>query len=443
MNLTVSNEITGQIYGPIELSDDMALSDLTALLELECNFDSSKHDLYHNMDILDIKTNGDKAIKELGLTDDDLLLIRNKISSTTTPTSGGGNGVPGTTEELTDDQWIEQFRQELQRNQFLRQQLTNYIPGLQDTIDDPVRFKERFGPFILQRRHAMLRGTSNPTLFQQQNPWGIPQAEYEQLMADPENPRNKKRIDELTAQQAIDEQLRNAYEYTPEVFTTVPMLYIKLEINGYPVKAFVDSGAQMTIMSTRLAEKTGLSRLIDKRFVGEARGVGVGKILGRIHQAQLKIETQFIPGTFIVLDTQVDLLIGLDMLRRHQACIDLKRNVLRIAEVETPFLGEAEIPKEFEDMNSGIQIQQDDGKRSSGINASRAAAEAAVSRMSKPNTGKTGPASSSSVSTPPEKKFSESSIKKLMGLGFSKTEAIRALEATGGNEEYAASLLFQ
>ena len=443
MNLTVSNEITDQIYGPIELSDDMTLSDLTALLELECNFNSSKNDLYHNMDILDIKTNGDKTIKDLGLTDDDLLLIRNKISSTTAPTNGG---VPGTGEELTDDQWIEQFRQELQRNQFLRQQLTNYIPGLQDTIDDPVRFKERFGPFLLQRRYAMLGGTSNPALFQQQqqNPWGIPQAEYEQLMADPENPRNKKRIDELTAQQAIDEQLRNAYEYTPEVFTTVPMLYIKLEINGYPVKAFVDSGAQMTIMSTRLAERTGLSRLIDKRFVGEARGVGVGKIIGRIHQAQLKIETQFIPGTFIVLDTQVDLLIGLDMLRRHQACIDLKRNVLRIAEVETPFLGEAEIPKEFEDMNSGIQIQQDDGKRSSGINASKAAAEAAVSRMSKPNTGRTGPASSSSsVSSPPERKFSESSIKKLMDLGFSKVEAIRALEATDGNEEYAASLLFQ
>ena len=443
MNLTVSNEITDQIYGPIELSDDMTLSDLTALLELECNFNSSKNDLYHNMDILDIKTNGDKTIKDLGLTDDDLLLIRNKISSTTAPTNGG---VPGAGEELTDDQWIEQFRQELQRNQFLRQQLTNYIPGLQDTIDDPVRFKERFGPFLLQRRYAMLGSTSNPALFQQQqqNPWGIPQAEYEQLMADPENPRNKKRIDELTAQQAIDEQLRNAYEYTPEVFTTVPMLYIKLEINGYPVKAFVDSGAQMTIMSTRLAERTGLSRLIDKRFVGEARGVGVGKIIGRIHQAQLKIETQFIPGTFIVLDTQVDLLIGLDMLRRHQACIDLKRNVLRIAEVETPFLGEAEIPKEFEDMNSGIQIQQDDGKRSSGVNASKAAAEAAVSRMSKPNTGKTGPAlSSSSVSSPPGRKFPESSIKKLMDLGFSKVEAIRALEATDGNEEYAASLLFQ
>jgi hypothetical protein len=62
-----------------------------------------------------------------------------------------------------------------------------------------------------------------------------------------------------------------------------------VQVNGVPVKAFVDSGAQMTIMTHDFAEKCYLTRLLDKRFAGLAVGVGSSRILGRIHQAPLNV----------------------------------------------------------------------------------------------------------------------------------------------------------
>ncbi len=71
----------------------------------------------------------------------------------------------------------------------------------------------------------------------------------------------------------------------------VVMLYIDCEVNKTPLKAFVDSGAQMTIISLEAAQKCGLSRLIDNRWSGIAKGVGTAKIVGRIHVAPLKVRS--------------------------------------------------------------------------------------------------------------------------------------------------------
>jgi DNA damage-inducible protein 1 len=46
-----------------------------------------------------------------------------------------------------------------------------------------------------------------------------------------------------------------AMEANPEAFATVTMLYVNMDVNGIALKAFVDSGAQMTIMGKSTAEK--------------------------------------------------------------------------------------------------------------------------------------------------------------------------------------------
>eukprot|EP00042_Codosiga_hollandica_P043684 m.417969 g.417969 ORF g.417969 m.417969 type:complete len:165 (+) comp56621_c0_seq7:794-1288(+) len=125
------------------------------------------------------------------------------------------------------------------------------------------------------------------------------------------------------------------------------MLYVNVRVNGMAIKAFVDSGAQMTIMSAACAERCNLSRFIDTRYHGTAVGVGTQKIIGRIHVAQLEIGGTFLPTSFSVLEDQpMDMLLGLDMLKRHQCIIDLRQNALIIgsSQAVAPFLSEAELP---------------------------------------------------------------------------------------------------
>jgi DNA damage-inducible protein 1 len=130
------------------------------------------------------------------------------------------------------------------------------------------------------------------------------------------------------------------------------MLYIEVTVNGKQMQAFVDSGAQSTILSKRAAEKCNLMRLLDTRFQGIAVGVGSAKILGRIHAAEMQVGDQFFTCSFTVLeDNKVDLLFGLDNLKRHQCNIDLVDHTLKLSNGATkvPFLAEKDIWRNFTD----------------------------------------------------------------------------------------------
>lgn len=243
-------------------------------------------------------------------------------------------------------------------------------------------------------------------------------AEIDLLNADPFDMEAQRKIQEMIDQSNVNENYEMAMENTPEAFGSVIMLYVDMEVNGHPLKAFVDSGAQMTIMSLGCAQRLGLERLIDKRWQGVAKGVGTQKIIGRVHQAPIKVADKHLACAITVLEKEqdMDFLLGLDMLKRHQCCIDLEKNALRVgsADVSLPFLGEADLPAHARPQNFE---EQPPTPTPAGAGAGASAAPAAAGG-------------------------NDAKIAKLMELGFPKEQCEQALSAAGGNEEHAAAILF-
>ena len=142
------------------------------------------------------------------------------------------------------------------------------------------------------------------------------------------------------------------------------------------------------------------------------------------------------------------------MLKAHQACIDLEKNVLRIQGREVKFLAEHELPEKarvFEQGQSQESSSQPPGSGSSNPPASTTQNQGS----SFPGQGTTlgAPPQARAQTTrpqpqqpqtpqPPASRYPDSTIKVLMDLGATKETAIQALDATGGNIDMAASLLF-
>lgn len=254
--------------------------------------------------------------------------------------------------------------------------------------------------------------------------------EERKLELDPFNAEAQAKIEEIIRQKNVEENFMQAMEHTPEVFGSVTMLYVNMEVNGLPVQAFIDSGAQMTIMTQSFAEKCGLMRLVDKRFQGMAVGVGSSKIIGRVHQCPLKVKGSFVTSSVTILEQKSgpQFIFGLDNLFRHQCSIDLKEKLLRFGtcNAELSFLAEHEIIKTNEFTPMGDPNEQP---------GTSDAAEPTPPNPAPPMTAAT-PADQSSGG------FPEAKIKALMDLGFDRANCIQALSAAGGNEEAAASILF-
>ena len=102
---------------------------------------------------------------------------------------------------------------------------------------------------------------------------------------------------------------------------------------------------------------------LDTRFAGMAMGVGQSRILGRVHQADMQLLecNQTIQVSLTVLeDNKIDLLFGLDNLKRHQCCIDLVENRLHFnrGEFSVAFLPEGEIKKNAFEAEKELMLEK-------------------------------------------------------------------------------------
>ncbi|CAE6494846.1 unnamed protein product [Rhizoctonia solani] len=432
MKLTFATD-TGELYA-VEVDQTMEVESLMALLEAECGIPVAEQNITHDgRELSDPKA----TLVSAGVQEDAMLHLRRKVL------------VAG--RSAAHDE--EMMRLQLLGDPNLMRQLRENQPELADAIqNDPQKFSELLRQHRERQREAEI----------------AQQREIATLNADPYDLEAQKRIEEAIRQQAVLENMEHAMEYSPEFFGRVIMLYIPVEVNGVPVKAFVDSGAQQTIMSPECAEQCGLLRLLDKRFAGIAKGVGTAKILGRVHSAQLKLADLHLPCAFTIMEGRdVDLLFGLDMLKAHQACIDLEKNVLRIQGREVRFLSEHELPdKARHDTSAELEGSKSQTPSTStpapGTQPASSSATPAPAQQF-PGAGSTlgsAPASAPSPNPNPNPNpnpraprpaaqppaapvtFPEEHIATLQGFGATREEAIRLLQMSRGNLDLAASMMF-
>ncbi|KAJ1278386.1 hypothetical protein BS78_04G075500 [Paspalum vaginatum] len=394
----------------LDVDPDESVENLKALLEVETRVPLQRQQLHFNGKEMQ---NAEK-LSDVGVQDGDLVMMvpsSDRASQDVIKLNPDGSAMNP-----------QAFQQHIRSDSQLMAQLLQNDPQLaQAILGDDINELQN----ILRSRHQQRMEHKRKQ-----------EEELALLYADPFDVEAQRKIEAAIRQKGIDENWEAALEHNPEAFARVVMLYVDMEVNGVPLKAFVDSGAQSTIISKSCAERCGLLRLLDQRYRGVAVGVGQSEILGRIHVAPIKIGHLFYPCSFTVLDApNMEFLFGLDMLRKHQCMIDLKDNVLRVGggEVSVPFLQEKDIPAHIRDEEKLSKLASSLGQ---------ATGESSKARESTPDVAQRTAPAGAPVANPPQGGGFEAKVTKLVELGFDRASVIQALKLFNGNEEQAAAFLF-
>ena len=270
---------------------------------------------------------------------------------------------------------------------------------------------------------------------------------------DPLNLDNQRRIEELLNEERVQENKEFADEHMPELNIRVDMLYINCSMNNIVVQAFIDTGAQSTIMSKNIAEKCNLMKMLDRRQRQILSGVGSSTSIGVIHAAEIEIGGQSFTFKFTVIDTTsstgINLLIGLDNLRRHRANIDLFENRLTFRtsgvrgegeDISVPFLTGGQIEKEV--VGEEAKSEQDKLFEMIRKDQEEKLQKEKERTQQYANTQVLPPIPSAPPQTT-SNTINQHNINTIVSNGFTTQEAIAALQSFNGNLEMALSYLIQ
>ncbi|CRG95612.1 DNA-damage inducible protein, putative [Plasmodium gallinaceum] len=343
--ITISDD--SKIITSLDVLEETEISTIMNIIENDFSISMNINELTYNGNAL----NKYDTIKKLNIKEGDLLFIRKKLSldldliNNNTNNQTTNNNNLNNTNKFSFNTLLEQFK-EIQENEYIKKEAENLLHLKNDKskmcvleIQDKKLYDAIINGNIEEIKKILKEKYENEKKEKERE-----QQMYEKALKNPLSEDSQKYIYENIYKNQINSNLALAQEHFPEAFGVVFMLYIPVEINKKVVHAFVDSGAQSSIMSKKCAEKCNILRLMDKRFTGIAKGVGTKTILGKIHMIDIKIGNHFYAVSLTIIDEyDIEFIFGLDLLKRHQCSIDLKQNALIIDNDKIPFLSEKDV----------------------------------------------------------------------------------------------------
>ena len=147
-------------------------------------------------------------------------------------------------------------------------------------------------------------------------------------------------IDDLIFKQSlIDESYQLAMDTIPESFIPVKILYIKGKINNKEIDIFIDTGAQVSIMSLSMAKELGVDFLIDHFCEGKLIGIGTKNMSGKIHYLDIQLDNFNLPCSFTIIDNNdINIMLGLNSMLSIGCILDLKNKKMKFNNYEVKFL---------------------------------------------------------------------------------------------------------
>eukprot|EP00644_Phytophthora_capsici_P011481 jgi/Phyca11/18515/fgenesh1_pg.PHYCAscaffold_37_\ len=256
MHVTVTSADGGQV-AQVSVEPSQQLSSVGPQLQQQFGIPEAAQVLLLNGSPLRL----DQTFEQAGVKDDDLLVIMRNPSAPAAsrpavPSAATSGARPGMKlHDIPANPTPETLLDIMDKNPQLLAELQQVNPKLATALETKSVSDVRMALMLMHMEAASRK-------FEEQQ-------EIEALERNPFDADAQAKIAERIRLSNVQKNMEIAIEEMPEAFGRVTMLYIPCEVNGTQVKAFVDSGAQSTIMSSSCAERCGIMRLVDKRFAGQ------------------------------------------------------------------------------------------------------------------------------------------------------------------------------